>query len=81
MTSLERLASLGTRSSETLADDAKADARARSRTDEDKEAQESRARNRLSTISMPGSMSGDQADYEFDETEEDEMGSRGAKVT
>lgn len=75
MTSFERLTSLGTRSSETLVEDARAEARVRSRSDEDGSARDSRTRNRLSLVSMPGSMSGDQADFEFDEEDEDEMGS------
>ena len=78
MTSYERLTNLTTRSSETLVDESSSDGirmpdRRRARTDEDDVYQDQKGRNRLSIGSMPGSISGSQADFEFDEEDEEDL--------
>ncbi|EJD01525.1 LNS2-domain-containing protein [Fomitiporia mediterranea MF3/22] len=79
MNSLERLSNRHTRSTETLAENAWSE-RERGRgwghsvEDREETSRERRARKRLSLDSMPGSLSGSQADFEFDEEEEDEQG-------
>lgn len=79
MTSLERLSKRHTRSESSLRIDPDEEANDHSLADADEEAQwERRARKRLSVDSMPGSLSGSQADFEdFDEEDEEQEDGEG----